>query len=207
MADNQRIHPVKDPEAAAPQTATSPLVPRGSFRSDKGDPAELYPPFRRTIPYAPSKPPPRKSCCRKCLCWTISLILLQILFIGILAAIIYFVFQPKIPKYSVDAMRITQFNLGNDNSLSATFNVNITARNPNEKIGPPKYHLVEPYLDGADAGCKRITSVVGGATANGKDSFESSSQGSSEAEAWKTETDEMEVLGEMQADGRHFICR
>ncbi|CAI9753273.1 unnamed protein product [Fraxinus pennsylvanica] len=192
MADHQRIHPVQDPEAAAPQTTTAPLVPRGSFRSDKGDPAEQYPPFRRTIPYAPSKPPPRKSCCRKCLCWTISLLLLQILIIGILAAIIYFVFQPKIPKYSVDAMRITQFNLGNDNSLSATFNVNITARNPNKKI---------------DAGCKQITSVIAGATADGKYSFEASSQGSGEAEAWKTETDEMEVVGEMQAGGRHFICR
>lgn len=135
MADHQRIHPVQDPEVAAPQTTTAPLVPRGSSRSDKGDPAEQYPPFRRTIPYAPLKPPPRKSCCRKCLCWTISLLLLQILIIGILAAIIYFVFQPKIPKYSVDAMRITQFNLGNDNTLSATFNVNITARNPNKKIG------------------------------------------------------------------------
>ncbi|KAL2499109.1 NDR1/HIN1-like 25 [Abeliophyllum distichum] len=135
MADHQRIHPVQDPEAAAPQAPTAPLVPRGSSRSDKGDPPESYPPFRRTIPYAPSKPPPRRSCCRKCLCWTISLLILQILILGILAAIIYFVFQPKIPKYSVDAMSITQFNLGNDNSLSATFNVNITARNPNKKIG------------------------------------------------------------------------
>lgn len=32
-------------------------------------------------------------------------------------------------------MRITQFNLNNDNSLFATFDVSITARNPNEKIG------------------------------------------------------------------------
>ncbi|CAI9758106.1 unnamed protein product [Fraxinus pennsylvanica] len=137
MAEHQRIHPVQDPEAATPQTPTAPLVPRGSSRSDKGNPipTEQYPPFHRTIPYAPSKPPPRRSCCRKCLCWTISLLLLQILILGILAAIIYFVFQPKIPKYSVDAMRITQFDFGNDNSLSAAFNVNITARNPNKKIG------------------------------------------------------------------------
>ncbi|CAA2974834.1 NDR1 HIN1-Like 3-like [Olea europaea subsp. europaea] len=135
MADHQRIHPVQDPEAVAPQTPTAPLVPRGSSLSDKGDPTEQYPPFRRTIPYAPLKPPPRRSCWRKCFCWTIFLLLLLILILGILAAIIYFVFQPKIPKYSVDAMRITEFNLGNDNSLSAAFNVNITARNPNKKIG------------------------------------------------------------------------
>jgi hypothetical protein len=62
-------------------------------------------------------------------------VILQLIILAILAAIIYFVFQPKIPKYSVDSMRITQFNLGNDNSLSAAFDVNITARNPNKKIG------------------------------------------------------------------------
>lgn len=137
MADHQRIHPVEGPEAVAPlQKPTAPLVGRGSFRSEHGDPERQYPlPPRRTIPYAPTKPPKRSSCCKKCLCWTLALVILQILILGILAAIIYFVFQPKIPKYSVDAMRITQFNLGNDNSLSATFNVNITARNPNKKIG------------------------------------------------------------------------
>ncbi|KAG8373549.1 hypothetical protein BUALT_Bualt11G0036100 [Buddleja alternifolia] len=139
MADHQRVHPVQDPDAAAPpQKPTAPLVPRNSSRSENGDPErqDPPPPLRRTIPYAPSKPPPRrKSCFRKCCCWTISLILLLILILGIMAAVIYFVFRPKIPNFSVDSMRITQFNLGNDNSLSATFNVNITARNPNRRIG------------------------------------------------------------------------
>ncbi|XP_052188534.1 NDR1/HIN1-like protein 6 [Diospyros lotus] len=131
MADQQRIHPVHDPEA--PQKPTAPLVPPGSSMSDKGDPP---PRFRRTIPLSYSPPPKRsRSCCRKCLCWTVCLLLLQIIVIAILAAAVYFVFQPKIPKYSVDGMRITQFNLSTDNSLYAAFNVKITARNPNKKIG------------------------------------------------------------------------
>lgn len=140
MADHQRIHPV-DPEAATapPQKSTTPLVGRGSFRSEHGDPerqSQFYPAHHRTIPYAPTKPPKRRSsCCKKCLCWTLALIIIQIIVVAILAAIVYFVFEPKIPKYSVDSMRITQFTPGNDNSLSATFNVNITARNPNKKIG------------------------------------------------------------------------
>ncbi|KAL3525110.1 hypothetical protein ACH5RR_013482 [Cinchona calisaya] len=136
MADHQRIHPARDLEAGAPQRTTVPLVPRGALRSEKGHPegGSYYPPFQRTIPYSYSKPP-KRSCCKKCLCWTLCLIILQILIIAIFAAIIYFVFQPKIPKYSVDSMRITQFNLNNDNSLFATFDVNVTARNPNKKIG------------------------------------------------------------------------
>uniref|UniRef100_A0A5B7BPB6 Late embryogenesis abundant protein LEA-2 subgroup domain-containing protein n=1 Tax=Davidia involucrata TaxID=16924 RepID=A0A5B7BPB6_DAVIN len=135
MADHQRIHPVQ-PDVEAPQTPTARLVPRGSSRSDKGDPVEHYPPFRHNIPVTHSKPPHNKrSCCRKFLCWTTCLLILQIIVIGIIAAIIYLVFRPKLPKYSVDGLRITQFNLNNDMSLSATFNVNITARNPNKKIG------------------------------------------------------------------------
>ncbi|KAL2247395.1 NDR1/HIN1-like protein 13 [Sesamum indicum] len=139
MADHQRIHPVQDPEVVEPvppHKPTAPLVERGSSRSENGDPERQYPPpLRRGIPYEPLKPPRRRSCWKKCLCWTLALVIVQLIILGILAAIVYFVFQPKIPKYSVDAMRITQFNLGNDNSLSATFNVNITARNPNKKIG------------------------------------------------------------------------
>ncbi|KZV53820.1 hypothetical protein F511_00086 [Dorcoceras hygrometricum] len=138
MADHQRIHPLQDSDAAVPSNKpTAPLVARGSSRSDSGDPERQYPPpLTRTAPYSPSKPPRRRrSCFTKCLCWTISLLLILLVILGILAAVIYFVFQPKVPKYSADSMRITQFNLTNGNSLSASFNVNITARNPNKKIG------------------------------------------------------------------------
>ncbi|GKV00202.1 hypothetical protein SLEP1_g12935 [Rubroshorea leprosula] len=71
----------------------------------------------------------------RCLCWTICLLFLLIVAIGVSAAILYAVFQPKLPNYSVDKLQITQFNLGSDSSLSATFDVTITATNPNKKIG------------------------------------------------------------------------
>lgn len=135
MADHQKIHPVSAPEQepeALPKP-TAPLVPRGSSRSENGDP-ERQQPLKRS--FTPAKPPKkRKSCCVRCLCWTCCLFFLLIIVIGIAAAVIYLVFQPKIPKYSVDSIRITQFSLNNDTSLSATFNVNITARNPNKRIG------------------------------------------------------------------------
>ncbi|XP_057492238.1 NDR1/HIN1-like protein 6 [Actinidia eriantha] len=133
MADHQRIHPMHDPEA--PRTPTVPLVARGYSKSDQGNPEEIYPPFRRTIPMSNLKPPKTRSCLCRCLCWILSLVTLLLLIVGIIASIIYFVFQPKIPKYSIDGLKITEFNLSNDMSLSATFNVNITARNPNKKIG------------------------------------------------------------------------
>ncbi|KAJ0027463.1 hypothetical protein Pint_35987 [Pistacia integerrima] len=134
MADHQqKIHPVHE-DVEAQHTPSVPLVPRGSSKSDQT--AHHYPPFQRTLPVLHSKPPKNKrSCCCKFLCWTISLLLLLIITIAIVLGILYLAFQPKIPKYSVDRMRLIQFNFSADSSLDATFNVTITATNPNKKIG------------------------------------------------------------------------
>ncbi|KAI3417463.1 LEA_2 domain-containing protein [Psidium guajava] len=138
MADPQRVHPVPDPEA--PQAPTAPLVPPGSSKSDRGSPAPhdnvYYPPMHRTLPVAHSRPPKRRrSCLCRCLCWTFSVVAILIVLIAATAGILYLAFRPKLPKYSIDALQTTQFNLSNNGSLEATFDVTITARNPNKKIG------------------------------------------------------------------------
>ncbi|XP_055827164.1 NDR1/HIN1-like protein 6 [Solanum dulcamara] len=142
MTENQRIHPVVDMEAPPPPpTTTRPLVPRGSFKSEKGDPTRLQQPtvnqpFRRTVPVMYSRPPTKKrSCCCKCICWTISLIIILLIIIAAIAGILYLVFKPKIPQYSVDNLRISDLRLNFDMSLYAKFNVRLTAVNPNKKIG------------------------------------------------------------------------
>ncbi|XP_062107714.1 NDR1/HIN1-like protein 6 [Humulus lupulus] len=136
MADHQRIHPARDVEA--PATAEVPLVPRGVTKSDNGDPvAQPYAaPFRRTIPVIHSKPPKkRRSCLCRFLCSIVLLITFLIIAVAIAGGVMYLVFRPKLPKYTVDKLQITQFNMSNDQSLSATFDVTITATNPNKKIG------------------------------------------------------------------------
>ncbi|KAF5749970.1 protein YLS9 [Tripterygium wilfordii] len=138
MADNnqQRVFPVHDVEA--PQTPTAPLMARGTSKSDNRNPADnqQQPPIRRTIPVRHAKPPKRRrSCCCKCFCWIFSLLLLLIVLIGITVGVLYLVFRPKLPDYSIDRLQITQFDLSNNNSLFATFDVTITAINPNKKIG------------------------------------------------------------------------
>ncbi|GAB2277709.1 hypothetical protein Dimus_012412 [Dionaea muscipula] len=155
--DLLRIHPIpaagEDVEApqppAAPPSATAPLIPPDTTKSDKvGSPAsagplppsDFYtypPPPRRTIPPSYSDPPKRRrgSCLCRCLCCTFSLILFVLVIIGILVGVLYLVFHPKIPSYSINTLRITSFNLTNDGSLSATFDVDVAARNPNKRIG------------------------------------------------------------------------
>ncbi|KAA8532126.1 hypothetical protein F0562_006732 [Nyssa sinensis] len=191
---------------APPQPPTVPLVPRGASKSDKGDPVEHYPAIHRTIPVAYSKPPKKRSCFCRCLCWTVCLLILQIIVIAVFAGIIFLVFQPKLPKYSVDSLRITQFNLTNDMNLNATFNVNITATNPNKKIGSPEH-------DGDGRGSDRTNTerngsavVAGGSTADRKYSFESPGEGASEDQAVEVEADEGEVLGEVQSGSGQPNC-
>ncbi|KAK7301990.1 hypothetical protein RJT34_12867 [Clitoria ternatea] len=126
MADHQRVHPVHH-DVEAPHR---PLVQGNIAKSD-------HPPLpQRTFPVMHSKPPKRRSsCCCRFMCWTFSILVILIVAIAITIGVLYLVFRPKLPKYSVDHLRISQFNVSDNNSLFATFNVTITARNPNKKIG------------------------------------------------------------------------
>ncbi|MED6204437.1 hypothetical protein PIB30_009178 [Stylosanthes scabra] len=141
MGDNQKIHPLHhDVESSPPpQQPSAPLVPRNMSRSDKGDPElpEQQPP--------PPPPPPQQSkvqrkrrsrgCCCKFFCWFISILLILAVAIGATVGILFLVFRPKLPKYSVDEIGVTRFDLSKNESLSVTFNLTITARNPNKRIG------------------------------------------------------------------------
>lgn len=130
MSDHQKIHPVSDPEA--PPHPTVPLVPRGSSRSEHGDPTKTQQP-------APLDPLRKKkgsrSCWCKCICYTLLVLFLLIVIVGAIVGILYLVFKPKLPDYNIDRLQLTRFQLNQDLSLSTAFNVTITAKNPNEKIG------------------------------------------------------------------------
>ncbi|CAA6673390.1 unnamed protein product [Spirodela intermedia] len=159
MAAHQKIHPA-DLETGSQE---APLVSRDSVHSEKGDAASpatrppLYPRRRRAIPVAHSEPPKkRRSRCCRCLCWTFCMLLLFIVLVAATAGILYLVFQPKAPKYSVDRLRISSFNVNNSASgsfdVSAAFSVVVTATNPNKKIGifyEEKSHL-SVWYDGTN---------------------------------------------------------
>ncbi|KAG4915253.1 NDR1/HIN1-like protein 6 [Glycine max] len=118
-AEHQRIHLVHDVEAPH-----RPLVPQNITKSnDKGIP-------HRTFPMMHSKPPKRRrSYYCKFMCWTLSILLILIIAIAMTIGILNLVFRPKLSKYSADQLRISQFNVSDNNTLYATFNIAITARN------------------------------------------------------------------------------
>ncbi|XP_061988181.1 NDR1/HIN1-like protein 6 [Rosa rugosa] len=160
MADHQRIHPAVDVEAP-PSPIVLPMVPHGHQSSstitqkemkEKGigtspvdqqhrPPLGLRPSqVARAIPVIPAEPKqPEKrssssSCCR-CICWALSILLLVLIIIGATGGILYLIFRPKLPSYSVNSLKISDLRLNLDMSLYAKFDVKITANNPNKKIG------------------------------------------------------------------------
>lgn len=74
------------------------------------------------------------SCC--CFRFCCGSLLLVILLLAIAAGVFYLVFRPKSPKYSVDGVSINGLNLTSPSSVvSPRLDVEVTADNPNDKIG------------------------------------------------------------------------
>lgn len=133
-----RVHPV-DVESGQ-STTTKPTAPLMPPRSAYSDP--------RPATAAPLVPPPkrkrRRSCLCRCICWSISVLLILIVLIGITAGILYLVYRPKIPDYSVERLTVKTFDVNStSDTASAAFDVTIRTYNPNKKIGIY-------YVDGSD---------------------------------------------------------
>nr|WIW57588.1 late embryogenesis abundant protein LEA18 [Pinus tabuliformis] len=175
MADNPRVHPTsEDIEKNAGkyenEKPSSPLVPRSNVASEK---ERVYPPSHeemrvqfpkdqviptRQVPRYYSRPPKRRNYCCRCLCCTICFIFALVAIIAIACGILYLVIQPKIPKYSVDSLRITNFSINADLTTNCQFAVNVRARNPNKKIGI--YYLDNSHLALSYAGTEVCTGAL-----------------------------------------------
>ncbi|MCO5571981.1 hypothetical protein L7F22_025741 [Adiantum nelumboides] len=94
----------------------------------------------------------RRGCCcgRSCCCWLgilCSIFAAIVIILGIAALVLYLVLQPKTPDFSVSDASITSFNLstqplsasnaiaGASVYLNADVTFNVSAENPNKKIG------------------------------------------------------------------------
>ncbi|XP_010904739.1 NDR1/HIN1-like protein 13 [Elaeis guineensis] len=162
MAD--RVHPARS--TSAEEKTAAPGEPAPTSRSESSLSQEsfaekLKPPPGTYVIQVPKDqiyrvPPPENArrlqaytrrahrrrcgfCC--CLAWTAALLLFLLVATAAAAGILYLVFQPKIPKYSVDGLSVKGFNLSaataaaNLAALSPEFDATVRADNPNEKIG------------------------------------------------------------------------
>ncbi|KAJ8478020.1 hypothetical protein OPV22_021747 [Ensete ventricosum] len=85
---------------------------------------------RRAKAYARRASRRRRSCCCLLLAWLAALLVL----LASAAGVLYLVFRPRAPHYSIDALSIAPLNLSAA-AVSPQFNATVSADNPNKKIG------------------------------------------------------------------------
>ncbi|KAG6428897.1 hypothetical protein SASPL_106936 [Salvia splendens] len=128
---NDKVHPSAKPAAngGAPAAANGEANP--AFPANK---AQLYNSSRPA--YRPPPPPKRghrRSCLCSCCLWSTIAILLILLLAAIAGAAIYVLYRPQRPSFAVNSIQLSRFNL-TDNSITSSFNLSVTARNPNKKL-------------------------------------------------------------------------
>ncbi|MCD7455381.1 hypothetical protein HAX54_027997 [Datura stramonium] len=82
-----------------------------------------------------TKRKPRRSCCCRCLCFTFSVLIVLVISLGITAGVLYLVYRPEAPKYSISSVNIKNFNFTASSKISPEFDISVRAENPNNKIG------------------------------------------------------------------------
>ncbi|XWS71791.1 hypothetical protein CRYUN_Cryun03dG0168700 [Craigia yunnanensis] len=155
----ERVHPGDSPPATnehstpkpAPPSPEKPIPQPGTYviQIPKDQIYRVPPPENARRYEHLSKRKARRSTCRRCCCCMLTSILVLLLAAAIIAAVIYFVFKPESPNYSVESVAIKGFNLTSSSPLSPEFDVTVRAQNPNDKIGIyyEKSSSVEVYYE------------------------------------------------------------
>lgn len=120
------------PSVSRPQNPTVP----GPAKS------QLYNPTATRAPYRPAANRPRPKSRRRCLCqcciWTTILLLFLVLLAAAAAAVLYLLYRPHRPSFSVASLRLSRFNLSgiaaDSPHLSSNLSLTASAWNPNSKV-------------------------------------------------------------------------
>ncbi|OWM76688.1 hypothetical protein CDL15_Pgr009253 [Punica granatum] len=124
---SERIYPASRP--AANGTASVAAATKPPFPATK---AQLYGTTRPTYRPQPQSHRRRGCCCTLCIWLTLTVIALLFL-AAIATAVLYLMYHPHRPSFSVTALKISALNL-TSSSLTSKFDVSVTARNPNKHV-------------------------------------------------------------------------
>ncbi|KAL6502274.1 hypothetical protein OROHE_024702 [Orobanche hederae] len=152
MAD-KRVHPTTIDIGSPPPSSSSPKYfgdpkPQNPPRSKPVRPPATYVvqfPREQILRYPPpenskkfqvlTRPRNRRSCYRRCCCFTLCLLLLLLISVAISSGVLYLVFQFKSPKYTVTNLAIKGMNFTSAAFMSPGFSITIRSENPNGKAG------------------------------------------------------------------------
>ncbi|AED92938.1 Late embryogenesis abundant (LEA) hydroxyproline-rich glycoprotein family [Arabidopsis thaliana] len=76
-----------------------------------------------------------KSCCRRCLCYSLSALLIIIVLAAIAFGFFYLVYQPHKPQFSVSGVSVTGINLTSSSPFSPVIRIKLRSQNVKGKLG------------------------------------------------------------------------
>ncbi|XP_023548119.1 chaperonin CPN60-like 2, mitochondrial [Cucurbita pepo subsp. pepo] len=133
MAD--RVHP----NAAGKKASAN----ANSNSDDNINPTANAPPFPSTKSqlYGASRPTfrpqphnrRRSTCCSICI-WLTAIIVTVIVLIAVASTVVYLIYRPHRPSFSVTALKIDSFKFTPNSQLNSKFDLNLAATNPNKKV-------------------------------------------------------------------------
>ncbi|GAB2293377.1 hypothetical protein Dimus_027576 [Dionaea muscipula] len=126
---SDRVHPTAPPPTGGTTTSTAPSAPNPATTYNGNRPPYVAEPLQTN--QARWNRRRRRGCCCLCILWTILLIFILLILIAITCLVLYFVYRPEVPTFTVTSLRIAEFNL---TQFATKLNLTVTARNPNRKI-------------------------------------------------------------------------
>ncbi|KAJ9549468.1 hypothetical protein OSB04_022011 [Centaurea solstitialis] len=147
-----RVYPSSKPNGTTTTTTKTTAARGGATATATTTPnSRLPPPPRKTqIPNRhPDRPNPtttnrrnrrrsRRGCFCLCCFWSILILILLLLIAAVAGCILYLLYHPHRPTFSIAALKISEFNLttaaDDTTHLTSALNLTISTRNPNKKI-------------------------------------------------------------------------
>ncbi|KAF2546158.1 hypothetical protein F2Q70_00020103 [Brassica cretica] len=125
MTDD-RVYPAsKPPGAAATANPTFPANKAQLYNANR--PAYRQPASRRRTH--------SRGCCCRCCCWTTFVIILLILLAAAASAVVYLIYRPRQPSFTVSSLKVSSLNFTSANHLTTAISLSVIAKNPNKNVG------------------------------------------------------------------------
>ncbi|KAI3787196.1 hypothetical protein L1987_41510 [Smallanthus sonchifolius] len=143
-----RVYPSSKPKSTTKTTTTSAAATTTTTPNRRLPPppnkSQFQTPTTSCHRY-PHRPPPttnhrsRRGCFCLCCFWSILIITLLLLLSAIAGCILYLLYHPRRPTFSISALKISEFNLtttpaDDTTRLTSKLNLTISTKNPNKKI-------------------------------------------------------------------------
>ncbi|KAG9138532.1 hypothetical protein Leryth_012881 [Lithospermum erythrorhizon] len=132
---SDELPPSHPPKPTPPETQPPVPQPPGTyiFQIPK-DQIYKYPPPENAQRYNSGKKT-RQSCCRRCCCFTLCFLLVFIIALAIATTVLYLIYRPEAPEYTVIDVAIKGVNLTSTGPISPEFTLSMRANNKNNKLG------------------------------------------------------------------------